>query len=253
MHKSGEIAERLRTLPGRGESRASASFFDFPTADERWRPVALAGLLFAASAFALGLDRSFAAWGFHKHCPAILGKAFQFSEPFGHGLGVVMIVILIARLDPRRFWAVPRVLLTSLGAGAAADLLKLLVVRVRPRYLVDSLSPGEAFNGWFPLTSAGSHGQSFPSGHMAAAVGLAFALSALYPRGKWLFFALAIFTGCQRLDEGSHFPSDILFGAALGALSAAVCLYRGPLARLFACREAEWVEGARDQRGKGAK
>jgi membrane-associated phospholipid phosphatase len=240
MGKQGEIAGRWSAVFGPGEMRAPASGFEFPTADQRWRPLALAGVLFAASAVALWLDYPIAKWNFHKHCPAILGKAFQFAEPFGHGLGVVMIAVLVARLDPRRLCTVPRILLTSLGAGAVADMIKLLVVRVRPRYLAVGLSHGDALSGWLPLTSAGSHGQSFPSGHTAAAMGLAFALSALYPRGKWLFFTLAVFTACQRLDEGSHFPSDVLFGAALGALGAALCLYRGPVARLFASREAEW-------------
>lgn len=240
MRKPGNF-----TAPSQSESHSAdrplaAGLFDFPTAGQRWRPLLLAGLLLAASLAAMPLDRYLAHWSLHKHCPTILGKVFQLSEPFGHGLGVAMIVLLVVRLDPKRFRAAPRILLTSLGAGVAADLIKVFVTRVRPRYLDLSTGTAQLMGGWLPLGSSDSHGQSFPSGHMAAAVGLAFALGVLYPRGRWFFAALALFVGCQRLDEGSHFPSDILFGAALGAFSAALFLYRGPLARLCDDRESTW-------------
>jgi len=220
----------------------AAHFFDFPTAQQRWRPLLLAGLLLAASLVAMPLDRLLVGWSLHKHCPAILGKVFQLSEPFGHGLGVVIIVLLVVRLDPQRLFAAPRILVTSLGAGVAADVIKLFVARVRPRYLDLAAGQVDLLGGWLPMSGAGSHGQSFPSGHTAAAVGLAFALSALYPRGRWIFAAMAVFVGCQRLDEGSHFLSDVLFGAALGALSAGLFLYRGPLARMCDDREATWQQ-----------
>jgi membrane-associated phospholipid phosphatase len=67
---------------------------------------------------------------------------------------------------------------------------------------------------------------------------LALALSALYPRGRLLFLALALCSACQRIEEGAHHPSDILAGAAVGCLVITVCVYRGSIAALLDRREA---------------
>jgi undecaprenyl-diphosphatase len=64
--------------------------------------------------------------------------------------------------------------------------------------------------------------QSFPSGHAATAAGLAVALAVLYPRGRWLFAVLAVLAALQRVEVQSHFPSDVLAGAALGCLTGAL-------------------------------
>jgi len=53
-------------------------------------------------------------------------------ETFGHGLGVLYIVITLHQLDPSRRWAIPRVICCALAAGGAADLLKMCVIRLRP-------------------------------------------------------------------------------------------------------------------------
>ena len=50
---------------------------------------------------------------------------------------------------------------------------------------------------------------------------------------------------CQRLQEGAHYVSDVVFGAALGTPVAALCLYRGPITALFDRREALWAQGVR--------
>jgi len=43
--------------------------------------------------------------------------SFNLFEVFGHGLGVVAIVLALHQLDPSRRWAIPRVLTCALGAG----------------------------------------------------------------------------------------------------------------------------------------
>lgn len=216
------------------------ALFNVGFSGRRWHLGLWTGLLFLMSILALAADCPLSAWCVHGHCPAALRKLFQLSEPFGHGIGVLMIALLIFQLDPLRRWGLPRVLLMSLGAGVLADAVKLLVARIRPRHLEFGGSVWDVFTGWLPLVSAGSKGQSFPSGHAATAVGLAFALAALYPRGRWLFAALATLVACQRLEEGSHYLSDVLFGAAVGSLVATICLCYRPVARLFDRREALW-------------
>jgi len=67
----------------------------------------------------------------------------------------------------------------------------------------------------------GTH--SFPSGHAA----IAFTGATLIERNSgelWGIpaYALAAFTGFERVEAGRHFPSDVLVGAAVGVLSAGI-------------------------------
>ena len=87
-----------------------------------------------------------------RTCVAYLGYLDTF-ELFGHGLGVVLVVIMLHQLDPGRRWAIPRVLACALAAGVAADLLKMTVMRcrpVRPAFPFPG-SVWETFGQWWPL------------------------------------------------------------------------------------------------------
>ncbi|MFH1918857.1 MAG: phosphatase PAP2 family protein [Planctomycetota bacterium] len=181
-------------------------------------------LLLVAAAGALAVDCPLARWCVDDHCPRFFGLLFGVCEPFGNGLGVLLIVLAVYVLDPRRRAAVWRVLTMSLGAGLAADVVKMLVVRVRPHKFDFQGTVQDTFGQWLPLVSAESGRQSFPSAHTATAVGLAVALSWLYPRGRWLFAALAVMVACQRMEGGAHYLSDTLCGAAIGCLVATACL-----------------------------
>jgi membrane-associated phospholipid phosphatase len=210
------------------------------------RAMLVTGLLFAISVAAFLVDHPLARWTLHPHYPAAIRKLYQLSEPFGHGIGVIVIGVLIFQVDVLRRWSVPRVLLISLGSGVLADIVKLIIARVRPRHL-DLFSPNVAdFSGFLPILGAGHTTQSFPSGHAAVAVGFGIALSWLYPRGRWIFAALAVLACWQRLDEGAHSLSDLLFGAALASLVGTLCLYWQPLASFFDAREAAWRKASRN-------
>nr|NIP86076.1 phosphatase PAP2 family protein [Planctomycetales bacterium] len=118
--------------------------------------------------------------------------------------------------DTRR-WAMPRLLCMVLGGGLIANGVKLLVSRTRPHAFDFSAGQvGDSFQGFFPLLHGGSAAQSFPSAHTVATVALAVGLTWQFPRGKWLFAGIALLAALQRLDSGSHFPSDVCWGAALG-------------------------------------
>jgi membrane-associated phospholipid phosphatase len=161
---------------------------------------------------------------------------------FGHGLGVALAVLMLHQLDPARRWAMPRVLACALGAGGAADVLKLLIARTRPYELPSAFdgSVWATFGQWFPLISDQSGLQSFPSAHTATAAGLAAALIWLYPQGRSLFTLLAILVGCQRIVSRAHFTSDVLIGAALGCLVATFFLHVSGLPAWFARWESHW-------------
>jgi membrane-associated phospholipid phosphatase len=85
-------------------------------------------------------------------------------------------------------------------------------------------SVGSSFGPWLPLGSLGSPNQSFPSAHTATAMGLAIALMVVYPRARWLFCLAPVLVAYQRMDSGAHFLSDVLCGAAVGCIVAAITL-----------------------------
>lgn len=68
---------------------------------------------------------------------------------------------------------------------------------------------------------------SFPSSHTAAAFSLATSLSIKYP--KWYVIAPSAVWACSvgfsRMNEGVHYPSDVVAGAAIGAGCAVVNVY----------------------------
>lgn len=68
---------------------------------------------------------------------------------------------------------------------------------------------------------------SFPSGHTAAAFSLATSLSITYP--KWYVIipssVWACGVGFARINQGVHYPSDVLAGAAIGVGCAFVNVY----------------------------
>jgi membrane-associated phospholipid phosphatase len=158
-----------------------------------------------------------------------IAKLIQLSEFFAHGIGVSVILLSVWVLDPARRRALPRLVACSLGAGMAANVVKLVIGRMRPRDH-DFATVWETFQGFGAGIFSGdlraaldSSFHAFPSAHVATSAGLAAGLSYFYPRGRWLFAALAVLTALQRLQAGSHFSSDTFAGAAVGCLFAALC------------------------------
>jgi membrane-associated phospholipid phosphatase len=157
-------------------------------------------------------------------------EALNICVTFGDGLGVAILILVVLVLDRDRRWALPRLLCCAYGAGLAANGLKLLLARKRPHSF--DFTTGDVwttFGAWLPGTSVVSKWQSFPSAHTATAIGFAAGLAWLYPRGRWLFLLFAALVGCQRIESGAHFPSDVLAGAALGSLIALAFLKCGLL------------------------
>ena len=199
-----------------------------------WRfgiPVLLALLGVAA----MTVDIPLSHWFHDKNLPDGLKKACNLSEIFGHGWGVLAILVTAWVLGPQLRPRLLRVICCAYFAGAVALSMKLLVARTRPnRAMLDGINDVQAtFKGLLPWFSTGFPLQSFPSGHTATAAGLAIGLSWLLPRGKWLFAFFVCMVASQRIVGGFHFLSDTLWGAAVGWFCASACLPGGWLSRPF--------------------
>lgn len=75
---------------------------------------------------------------------------------------------------------------------------------------------------------------SFPSSHATTAFAGAVVLSFLLPRLWPLFLAAAVLVAFSRLYVGVHYPSDVIAGAATGAVFAAAIILLATKTRLAA-------------------
>ncbi len=174
-----------------------------------------------------------------------LKKLVALSEVFGHGTGVIMVVLAVFALDMANRWKAGLLLGTAFGAGMIANLAKFFgIARYRPHAFDFSLQIWDSFYQWFPFLSwlsqaelRGSALQSFPSGHSATAAGLCVGLCFLYPHARWYFLLVAALACFQRVAFRMHFPSDVFLGAALGMATATFLLTYGRLPELV-----KWVE-----------
>jgi membrane-associated phospholipid phosphatase len=184
--------------------------------------------------------------------PGDLRRLLDFPEVAAHGLGVACLIVGVAALDPtlwRRatgpWWLPSASLMRFLGAtyagGVIVNLLKVTIIRMRPR-AINLASVDSAFDtfGQAAATAAGATGSdlmSFPSGHSAVAAGFAAAMASRYPHATWFFSAVALGAIAQRLVSSAHYPSDVLCGAAIGLVGAALCLGGGDRSRFSFHRE----------------
>ncbi|MEY4178587.1 MAG: hypothetical protein RLY70_2161 [Planctomycetota bacterium] len=226
---------KLVEVTADGSAVASASEPGY-RAGREWMAAAI--VLTALAAAVLPWDTAIA-----RHCrpdpstgrtvvPRDIAKFLTLAEVYSHGAGVFSIVITLFLCDRSRRKHLPRLLAATYGSGLAANALKMLVIaRQRPSAADLTGDSWSTFVAWFPLFSerfaTESYTRSFqscPSAHSATAAGLTVALSVLHPAGRWWFAFLGLACLCQRIDAGAHFPSDTLFGAAVGCLAGAVLM-----------------------------
>lgn len=186
-----------------------------PGTREAW--VAL-GITLAATAVAMLVDRTTYLW---LNAPTIydsdLGRLLRVT-----GFGGTWVLLAIAvRLqeggDPTRRLAARRrawlLFWSPTLAGALAEVLKLAIRRQRP-----ALHDGfYGFRPWDERTWNGA-GLAFPSSHTAVAFGGAAMLARLFPRARWVGYALAAGCAASRVLHRAHFVSDVVFAAGLGWL-----------------------------------
>jgi membrane-associated phospholipid phosphatase len=61
---------------------------------------------------------------------------------------------------------------------------------------------------------------SLPSGHAAAAFSVLIAIGAIFPRSRPVLWVYAVTIAMSRVIVSAHYPSDVIAGAAVGAIGA---------------------------------
>ncbi len=177
--------------------------------------------------------------------PREIVRFLQTAEHFGTPFGQLLVLGPIYCVYRGRFPQAVRILLGAVSAGMAANVMKLMLSRSRPRaFDFDAASSIEfaGFQGWFPLgTNAAIH-QSFPSSHTACAFAFAALMTWAFPNGKWAFLTLATLCGIERIYTHAHFPSDVFIGAAIGWIIGNLFISVPWLNTCFETREKAWLK-----------
>jgi membrane-associated phospholipid phosphatase len=142
---------------------------------------------------------------------ASLNAAYSFS-------GVVLIALIWSCwFATRDSESRARILLGTLGAIAAGGVSRFLqhTLSTHPRPIHDPALAFQAPSGIEPLYNTWN---SFPSDHVTVFAGLALVI--YIARSRFAVFAIVwtIFVETSRTYMGGHYPSDLVGGAALGAM-----------------------------------
>jgi len=105
-------------------------------------------------------------------------------------------------------------------AGALAAAAVAMAANQILSHLWERARPFAAHPSGIVPIGAASTDPSFPSDHVAAATAIAVATWIAYPRAGRTLLVLAGVVAASRLLVGAHYPSDVLAGGAVGAISA---------------------------------
>jgi len=155
-------------------------------------------------------------------------SSFPLWLPF---LAMILLAVLVFGDFRARTCILAMGLCIGVSDGVAVNLLKDAVGRPRPAQSQDGVrcidlakaSPRFLALGK-PLAVELSHagiqplrGASFPSGHASNNFALATVLAVFYRRWGWIAFLPASLVAYSRCYVGSHWPSDVVISALLGA------------------------------------
>ena len=150
--------------------------------------------------------------GAHRRLPR---RVFQIASRLGDGI-VWYVLILALPLMYGASAVKPAIVmaLTGLVGVLLYTQLKRLFVRERPFITHAGISQAAA-----PLDR-----YSFPSGHTLHAVCFTWQACAHFPELAWVLLPLTTLIAGSRVVLGLHYPTDVLAGAGIGAVLAALGL-----------------------------
>jgi undecaprenyl-diphosphatase len=149
-------------------------------------------------------------------------------EFFGHPLCFLVVLALCFLLDYGRRRNLFRFIFCVMSSQILAAAIKILICRKRP--VVNDFSISS-----FDLTGFVGRDDihSFPSAHTALAFSLAFALAWSYPRGRYLFYLLAVGVAFERIFDCRHYLSDTIIGGLIAYIVWFFCYKTSFVASLF--------------------
>ncbi len=112
------------------------------------------------------------------------------------------------------------------ATGIFASLSKNSIGRARP-YLIEEVGP----HGFSPF-AFDSQWAAWPSGHTTTAFAMATALAILFPKFRYVYFALAVIAGLSRTMLGAHYLADTIMGATIG-VAGTILIYRWLRNKMF--------------------
>lgn len=164
---------------------------------------------------------------------------------FGQILPIIVTIVIVLRMDRRRWTIVSAILIAQIFAGAAYNTGKLTIARYRPQpaikqalaastdsvpdkekdaYALSKMKVQQTWIGWRP-GNGDEATQSFPSGHSAAAFAFAGVLVWFYPKLTVTFWFLAAGCAVSRYLDAVHWLSDCAAGASIGYVAAWLSLH----------------------------
>lgn len=141
--------------------------------------------------------------------PELYGQPLSFYGSFlGEGYIDVMIVLAFGLFDTAHGVRVCLAGLQALVATAIVSRVGKMIFRLeRPSY-----------DGHRQHYFSQAQADAMPSGHAMAAFATAAVLASEYPRWSPLFYVLASYVGLARIQQSTHWLSDVVIGGAIGVL-----------------------------------
>lgn len=140
---------------------------------------------------------------------------FRFASRLGDGVfWYTLMIALLLNYQGEALQAVLHMIVVGLIGTGIYKVIKGKTLRPRP------------FNVYPAIVCVGKTLDqfSFPSGHTMHAVAFSIVAVAYFPALIWLVTPFAVLVALSRPILGLHYPSDVLAGAALGAVIASASL-----------------------------
>ena len=181
-------------------------------------------LLLTIPILLLPFDLRLSSWFTGLDFPGDINKDLQAFQQFGQVTSLILVTVLILRLEPipiRR--SLLDLWLAIVIAAGIAVLIKTLFGRVRPSIHHADIAGNFLGPPWVrenpEFEDKWNIVASMPSNHSTAAAVLAVYLAWIQPRITILVGILAGVVAFARVKVGAHFPSDVVAGLLLGALT----------------------------------